>query len=136
MSREDVEIVRRSFEAFERGGFEGLLRHLDPEVEWTTTGSYIDRGTYRGHEGVRRYLGSMLDDFEDFRVRPAAPRRMEFADLGERVLAWGNIHVRATTSGIETDIESGGVFEFREGKIVRWEDFGSRDKALEAIGSE
>jgi hypothetical protein len=41
-------------------------------------------------------------------------------------------HRRFATAGrrhIETDIESGGVFEFRESKIVRWEDFGSRDKA-------
>jgi hypothetical protein len=58
----------------------------------------------------------------------------EFADLGERVLAWGQIHVRARGSGIETDVESGGIFEFREGKIVRWEDFGSKDKALDAVG--
>jgi limonene-1,2-epoxide hydrolase len=58
----------------------------------------------------------------------------EFADLGERVLAWGHIHVRARGSGIETDIESGGIFEFRDGKVVRWQDFGSKDKALEAVG--
>jgi hypothetical protein len=42
--------------------------------------------------------------------------------------------VRARGSGIETDIGMGGVFDFRDGKIVRWEDFGSKDRALEAIG--
>jgi hypothetical protein len=26
------------------------------------------------------------------------------------------------------------VFEFRDGKIVRWQDFGSKDAALEAAG--
>lgn len=29
----------------------------------------------------------------------------------------------------------GGGIEFREGKIVRWEDFGSKEKALDAVGS-
>ena len=58
----------------------------------------------------------------------------EYADLDDRVLAWGSIHVRARGSGIETDVETGGLFEFRDGKIVRWEDFGSKQKALEAAG--
>jgi hypothetical protein len=35
---------------------------------------------------------------------------------------------------LETDIETGGLFDFRDGKIVRWEDFGSKEKALEAAG--
>jgi hypothetical protein len=26
------------------------------------------------------------------------------------------------------------VFDFRDGKVVRWEDFGSKDKALAAVG--
>jgi limonene-1,2-epoxide hydrolase len=60
--------------------------------------------------------------------------RSDVKDLGDRLLAWGTIHVRARGSGIETDIEIGGLFEFREGRIVRWEDFGSKDKALQAAG--
>ena len=31
-------------------------------------------------------------------------------------------------------IQTGGLFEFRDGRIVRWEDFGSKSKALEAAG--
>ena len=49
-------------------------------------------------------------------------------------MAWGNVHVRARGSGIETNIPAGAVLEFRDGKIVRWEDFGSKEKALEAVG--
>jgi hypothetical protein len=30
------------------------------------------------------------------------------------------------------NVESGGLFEFRDGKVVRWEDFGSKEKALAA----
>jgi hypothetical protein len=36
---------------------DGTLRCYDPEIEWTSTEAYIERATYRGHEGVRRYLG-------------------------------------------------------------------------------
>jgi hypothetical protein len=48
----------------------------------------------------------------------------------------GEIHLRAKGSGIETDIPFGGLVEFLDGKIVRWEDFGSKDKALKAVGLE
>jgi len=37
-------------------------------------------------------------------------------------------------SGIEMDILMGGVLEFRDGKIVRLEDFDPNEKALEAPG--
>jgi hypothetical protein len=42
-------------------------------------------------------------------------------------------------TGIEAffeDTEIGGLMDFREGKIVRWKDFGSREKALEAASRE
>lgn len=42
--------------------------------------------------------------------------------------------IRARGSGIETDIATAGVFDFSDGKIVRWEDFGDRDEALRAVG--
>jgi ketosteroid isomerase-like protein len=52
MSRENVEIVRRAIEAYEHEGLDGSLRSYDPEIEWTSTDAYIERATYRGHEGA------------------------------------------------------------------------------------
>jgi ketosteroid isomerase-like protein len=37
MSQENVEIVRRSFEASEREGLDGYLRYFHPEIEWVAT---------------------------------------------------------------------------------------------------
>lgn len=85
-------------------------------------------GVYRGIAGIERFLADTEQVFDKFELR------CELLDHGERVLAWGTIHVRARSSGIETDIPIGGVAEVREGKIVRWEDFGSKDKALQAAG--
>jgi ketosteroid isomerase-like protein len=87
-------------------------------------------GTYRGHLGIRKFIEDTEEVFEQFDFH------YELHDLGERVLAWGNVHVRARGSGIETDIPTGGLFEFRDGQIVRWEDFGSKEKALKAAGLE
>ena len=65
MSQKNVEIVRR---ALATEGIEELIAYLDPEIEWTTTGMFLDAATYRGHEEVRGYLGAMdaaLDDLRD-----------------------------------------------------------------------
>jgi hypothetical protein len=49
-------------------------------------------------------------------------------------LAWGTILVRGRGSGVEMEIPSGGIFDLRAGKITRWQDFGSKENALEAVG--
>jgi len=41
-----------------------------------------------------------------------------------------SLPLRAAT---ETDIETGGLYDFKDGKTIRREDFGSKQKALEAV---
>jgi SnoaL-like protein len=72
MSEEGVEITRRAIEAYGPEGLDGVLRYYHPEVEWTSTEDYIERATYRGHEGLRRYFGTMEEQFNDLRIEPAA----------------------------------------------------------------
>lgn len=129
MSEENVGLVRRGIDEMNRVGITDLdLRlYYHPDVEYLPLRSATE-GTYRGIAGVERFNADTEEVFEKFEPQ------YEFLDLGDRVLAWGEIHVRARGSGIETDIASGGVFEFRDGKIIRWEDFGSRADALKAVG--
>lgn len=68
MPQENVEIVRRSFAEFDRGGIDSALGYFDPEIEWTTTDAYIESATYRGHEGVRLYFETMAEEFDDLRM--------------------------------------------------------------------
>jgi ketosteroid isomerase-like protein len=70
MSQENVELVRRAFDAYEREGLDGLMCYLDPQVEWITTDAFLEAATYRGHEGVRRYLGAVIDEFDELRNTP------------------------------------------------------------------
>jgi limonene-1,2-epoxide hydrolase len=127
MSQENVELVRSLQEDWNRGDTTVAVDKFHPDLEFLPLRAATE-GAYHGLEGFKSFVADTLEVFEKFEMH------YEFADLGERVLAWGHIHVRARGSGIETDIESGGVFEFQDEKVVRWEDFGSRDKALEAVG--
>jgi limonene-1,2-epoxide hydrolase len=129
MSQANVELLCRGAEEIKRGGIGKVNPRLyyHPDVEYVPLRSATE-GEYRGIGGIERFIADTEEVFEKFEPH------FEFLDLGERVLAWGVIHVRARGSGIETDIATGGIFDLRDGKIVRWEDFGSKEKALKAVG--
>ena len=127
MSQENVEVVRSIQDDWNRGDTTVDPERIHPDLEYLPRRAATE-GAYRGLAGLESFIADTLEVFEKFELHT------EFADLGERVLSWGHIHVRARGSGIETDIEIGGVYEFRDGKVVRWEDFGSKDKALDAVG--
>jgi ketosteroid isomerase-like protein len=127
MSEADIEFLRRWVAAFNAGEELPLEEIFDPEVEWLPLRSATE-GAYRGLSGVEAFFEDNEEIFD--RVE----WRHEYEDLGDRVLVWGHNHIRAKGSGLEMDVEIGGLMEFRDGKIVRWKDFGSKQKALEAAG--
>jgi limonene-1,2-epoxide hydrolase len=129
MSQQHVELARRVFDDRDFGEIdETELRSIfPPDVEFLPQRAGTE-GAYRGIAGIEKFVADTQEIFEKFDVH------YELLDLGARLLAWGKIHVRARGSGVETDVSMGGVFEFRDRKIVRWEDFGSKNKALEAVG--
>jgi ketosteroid isomerase-like protein len=131
VSQQNVELVRRLNDAVTRGEVNEMeiRSFFHPDVEFLPRRSATE-GAFHGLAGMEKYHADTEAIFEKFEPH------YEFLDLGERVVAWGTIHVRARQSGIDTDISMGGVFEFRDGKIVRFEDFGSKEIALKAVGRE
>jgi len=131
MSRENVEIVRRAIEAYEREGLDGSLRYYDPEIEWTSTDAYIEAATYRGHDGVCRYLGTMEAEFDDLRIEP-----VELIDAGEQVISRVRISGRGRSSGAPVELMLFSVVSLRDGMIYRLRNYPDMGAALEAAGLE
>jgi ketosteroid isomerase-like protein len=80
MSEENVELARRTFEAFKRTYTEGtddLYALLDPDIEWIPATAILEGRSYHGHEGVRQWVEDMQRDWEAFEPRPE-----DFRDLG------------------------------------------------------
>jgi ketosteroid isomerase-like protein len=127
MPQANIEVVRRLLDAWRRDDLPAALACIDPDVEFIPLRAGTE-GVYRGHEGVERFWADNRETFETFEPN------YQLRDVGGRVLAWGTIHVRGRGSGVEMDIPTGGIFDLQDGKIVRWHDFGSREKALEAAG--
>jgi ketosteroid isomerase-like protein len=128
MSQENMRVLEEGLLAVSRGDLEAFLQHVDEDIVWIAARSAVE-GTYRGHDGLRRFFADNDENFEVFE-----PHFREMRDLGERILAVGTIHIRARGSSVETDIPVAGIFTFRRGKLVRWEDFRERRVALEAVG--
>src|SRR5262245_62636227 len=97
MSEENVELVRRAYDAFNRGDFEGWLAALDPDVEWDERYIAPDAAVYRGHDGVRRWArkGSAAIGSPSFEM-------LRWFARGDVVVTEVIVHARGVASGAET----------------------------------
>ena len=130
MSEENVEIVRRVTNAFNRSG-EPDFSLLDPDVVFDTTGAVFDRAVYRGHDGVREWLANQREVW--------ARQRFEEEELSligdDRVLAWFRF-VSVGRDGIETVAHFATITTIHAGKITQIQAFLSKAEALKAAGLE
>jgi ketosteroid isomerase-like protein len=136
MSQENVEIVRRSFEGFSRGGPEALIssglwsRELVLDV---SQAGIPGIGVYRGYDEVRSF-------FEDdwFRAFPFEEWEVvveELIDVAE--IRWSPCRgsaVGARAAGAGAELELANLVTVRDGQVVRVILFRGREEALEAAG--
>jgi ketosteroid isomerase-like protein len=130
VSQENVEVIRRCDAAISRGDVDSFLLGIHPDVEFVPRRAAV-QGNYHGHAGMRKYIAENDESFDLFEVG-----NTEFRDLGDRVLAFGTVRVRGRESGVEVTHPTAFLVMFRDGKIIRFEDFGERSEALKAAGLE
>jgi ketosteroid isomerase-like protein len=72
MSQENVEIVRRGFEAWERGDWETHLSLLREDVVCCRVAPLIDPRDYNGLEGYLEFATEWLDPYDEVSSGPAS----------------------------------------------------------------
>ena len=130
MSAENVEIVRRGYEANARGDVEATLAALAPEIE-IHDHDIPDAGEYRGPEGLLRWQADWERSWESWRQEPE-----DFIDAGDRVVAVLRIYAKGRHSGVDVERLDGAVWTLRGGKAVRLDYYGSKEEALRSVGLE
>ena len=115
MSQENVELVKRAIDAFNRRDVDGIVECVNPDVEWfpampVTFGG----GAFRGPEGVAAYVGEVRDTWEEYRVVGE-----DFRDLGDRVLVLSRVEASGVGSGAPVGSPLGLIYDFRDGKSSR-----------------
>ena len=93
----NVEIVRRSFEAFNARDVEGLVSVSAEDCEWLPLRAQLEGIVYRGHEGVRQFVSDMDEDWESFRIEP-----LEFHEGRDLVAVIGQVGALGK-SGVHID---------------------------------
>jgi ketosteroid isomerase-like protein len=112
MSQENVEVVQRLYEAWNRGDV--TLDSIDPDIEVEFAGGIL-KGTYRGHAGLTEALDSFWTSFEESRIDVES-----FEPSGDDVFVTLRYFARGKTSGIEVNASGRHIWTVREGRCVRW----------------
>jgi uncharacterized protein len=128
VSTDNLEIVRRAFDAFNEGGVDAILPFIDPEFQATTPPNLAtEPGTYRGHDGVRRWFDSFDEVMEGIRWDAR-----DFRRVGDHVVVEFTLRARGKTTGLDFGQDAVMVWSLRDGKAIRAEVFETVDEALAA----
>jgi ketosteroid isomerase-like protein len=126
VSQENVEIVRRAFEASTRRDNEAALALYDPEV---TFHHQVDGSVYRGLTGVREFFRDWLAAWSELSYDAE-----EWIDAGDDVVAALHVQARGRHSEVPVERREWHVWTLREGKLWRLRIYATKAEALEAAG--
>jgi ketosteroid isomerase-like protein len=129
MSQGNLEILREGYLALNRGDVEALIALADPNVEYDMSRRTFDAAVYHGHDGVRKGLSLIADQWETLRFEP-----QDFIVAGDDVVVPVRLVGVGKQSGVETTANAAHVWSFRNRKIVRQATFQTLGEALEAVG--
>jgi ketosteroid isomerase-like protein len=130
MPADNVEFVRRAYEALNNREFSRVDEFLDPDLEIDVSRNVLNPGVYHGLEGFAQLIRATDEVWHGFRNEIH-----EVIDAGDRVV----VHVTNTAtgagSGVETQMDLFHVLTLRGGKIVRLVGgLQTREEALEVAG--
>jgi ketosteroid isomerase-like protein len=149
MSEENVEVVRRYYEAVHRvllaywdaprsaadslragdipPEVAEMMRWLHPNAEWKTALTGV---TYRGYEEMTTGFDEMVGAAKDYRVE-----LQEVTDLGgNQILVAAKVGMKGKASEIDVDTMLFVAVTVRDGLITKMDEYLERDEALEAAG--
>jgi ketosteroid isomerase-like protein len=130
MSRENVELVRRAVDAFNRGDLQAALDDLAPDAVWDWSNSHgPDAGVFRGHDEIRGFWRQFLDTFDELRFELD-----EVVEVEEGVLIADNVGYVQGREGIAAQARSAWLIATAGGQITSLTMYQTKQEALEAIG--
>ena len=133
MSEENVEIVRRIMDAWNRRDIDTLVAYTDPGIEYVNPPTAVESGTRRGLAEVTAVWRAQWEILPDGRYELD-----RFFDRGDEIVALGRLSVRMPDSDARIGDRVLGSWEIHNGKVIRFESLGvgrtEVQTALEAAG--
>jgi ketosteroid isomerase-like protein len=128
MSLENVEVVKRLFDAWARDEFPGPLELLDPDIEYVNPEGAIEPGLRRGLPAFIGAVESLFEGWASWRMEPEY-----FRAAGDRVAVVLSYRAQARSSGLELQGRESALLTVRGGRLVRYEWFQTPEAAIEAL---
>jgi ketosteroid isomerase-like protein len=118
--QQNLDIIRRGYEAFGHGDIDTLLGLFDEQIEWVTPGpaELPTSGRRTGKEQVAQFFGVINDLFEIHRFEPK-----EMIAQGDRVVVLGEESATIKATGKVLDNSWAHVFTLRNGRVVAFQEY-------------
>jgi ketosteroid isomerase-like protein len=130
VSEQNVAIVRKGIDAWNRHDAEEWLSYAAPEIAWMPAGpAAVERTVYRGHEEVAGGFESVWETWEEFQFEEA-----EVRDLGDSVLWLGHVKLKGSASQQQLEQEFAVLSELSGGSVTSVRAFLEWPQALAAVG--
>lgn len=113
--------------AYISGDDEALRTVIDPEGEIHGDAGIVNSGTYRGFDGFRQWVGQWEEAWDEINYE-----LLEMIDVGDSIVVVP-VHVvgRGAGSGVEIDSVFGWMYQFRDGRALRFHVYATLDDAIE-----
>ena len=130
MSQENVEVVRKWAEYYNRRDMDGLVSIIDADHEKKSIFAAASGGTFKGHTGFPfAYFEAIDDAYDHFSLEI-----LEYVDAGAAVVMAADCEWHGKESGAEGKTRIFITFWLRAGKVFREETFTDRTEAMAAVG--
>jgi ketosteroid isomerase-like protein len=130
MAQEDVDRIRASWEAWNRGDPGPTFEVLAPDVVFEDPGVPDSVGeVYHGHDGVLKAWQRWSEPWQEFTTELE-----EIYDGGDKVVSIHRADLRGKESGAPTTLRYCYVYTIRDGRVSHFRTYFDREEALAAAG--
>jgi ketosteroid isomerase-like protein len=130
LSHTDVNTVRASYEALNRGDIDATLSALDPDAVWRDSPELPGGGEFRGRQALRGFLEDFLAEWRELHQEVE-----ETIVAGDRVAVLIHLTAVGRASGIEVDTRYAHIWTMREGKGIRVDGYRDQDAARQDLAA-
>ena len=130
MSEGHIELVRRTYAAWNRGDISGLIELTHPDFQWVEPREIVGASGGRGRPGFERYLRSFSEVWQEFSWHPET-----FRHAGDLLLVVVREVGRGRLSGARVEQRLAHLWTIRNGRSVRMERYVDQRQALARLSA-
>lgn len=118
--QQNIDVVRRGYEAFGKGDVDALLALFAEDIEWTSPGppELVTAGRRRGRQQVAEFFQAVNEMYDVESFEPTT-----FLADGDRVVVLGMEVARFKPTGARISGDWAHVFTVENGRIVRFQEY-------------